>query len=410
MTAVALVVAEPGRSLGELEPALVGCGYEVLRVAPADLPGRPELVELPEVVLAAASLGLQRVALLAQRFARGRRRPAVLVFGLDDWELLEACVRGGFDWVAPPFLPSLLRSRIVPPAERSQLAGTVTEMAAEATLRSYERELNIAHEIQAGFLPERLPTRAGWDVGFRFRPATEVAGDFYDGFELVGGHRLGFVVADVCDKGVSAALFMALIRTLLRHTAEQTGSWTLMDEVPDIRPLGSDRSTASVPAQLSIGAGPLVQAVAGTNRYLTRNHLRQGYFVTLFFAVLDPRTGGLLYINGGHNPPVLVRAGGEQLLLQPTGPAVGLMPDSTYLLGHAVLEPGDTLFAYTDGVVESQDAAGTLFGLPRLLDVLGRPAESAEAMLAAVDLALAGHAGEVADQFDDITMLALRRG
>ena len=109
--------------------------------------------------------------------------------------------------------------------ERWQLSTTVEEMAALASLRDYERELQIAPR-DPGRLPARIrcPCRDGWEIAAGFRPARQVAGDFYDVFDLVHGRRLAFVVADVCDKGVGAALFMALIRTLLRHTAEHTGS------------------------------------------------------------------------------------------------------------------------------------------------------------------------------------------
>src|SRR5581483_1844988 len=157
-----------------------------------------------------------------------------------------------------------------------------------ASLYSYERDLSIAREIQNGFLPEDLPAPAGWEVATRFRPANLVAGDFYDVFELVGGRRLATVVADVCDKGVGAALFMALIRTMLRHTAEQAAGWDLYtDELPKMASAAEIAGSALAPV-LSVGAGPLLQAVSGTNSYMARHHQRQGYFCTVFFAVLEP--------------------------------------------------------------------------------------------------------------------------
>jgi serine phosphatase RsbU (regulator of sigma subunit) len=363
----------------------------------------------PDALLVSASLGLQRVAMLARRFAHLPSPPTTIVFPQGDLGALEACVRGGFDYVLPPFLPSLLRSRMSSCWERGQLANAVEDMAAEASLRSYERDLSIAHEIQSGFLPEHLPAPHGWDVASRFRPARQVAGDFYDGFELVDGRRLGFVVADVCDKGVGAALFMALIRTLLRHTAEHTGASSLAETDDDVVNVMSTADGGTLPPPLlSVGAGPLVQAVVATNRYLTRNHLRQGYFATLIFGVLDPGSGQLLYINGGHNPAVLLRADGSHTLLTPTGPAVGMMPHSSYALGHTSLERGDTLLLYTDGVVEARAVNGALFGMDQLLEVLREPVRSAETMLSNVDIALRGHVGG-AEQSDDITMLALHR-
>jgi serine phosphatase RsbU (regulator of sigma subunit) len=415
MSSTAVVVVEPPASTDDLDRGLTECGFTVVHASPAELASTPSLVDSADVVLASASLGLNRVALLAQRLAGADRPPVVLIFPQDDYEMLEACARGGFDYVTPPFRAGLLRGRMAPAMERRQLVGAVGELATEVNLRAYERDLSIAHEIQAGFLPEHLPEPLGWQVASRFRPAREVAGDFYDGFELVGGNRLGFVVADVCDKGVSAALFMALIRTLLRHTAEQTGSWNVgTGGMPGIVPAGADSAESGgapavpVPPRLSVGAGPLVQSVMSTNRYLTSNHLRQGYFVTLVFAVLDPLSGALLYINGGHNPPVLVRKNGEQLLLHRTGPALGMLQDSVYSLGYVILQPGDTLILYTDGVVEALSPDGELFGTDRLQSVLAANASSADAVLSAVDDTLAEHVGNAA-QSDDITMLALRR-
>jgi len=315
--------------------------------------------------------------------------------------------------VVPPYLPSLMRTRVSSCWERRELASTVEEMTAAASLREYERELSIAHEIQAGFLPEELPAPPGWEVAARFEPAQSVGGDFYDVFELLDGRRLAFVVADVCDKGVGAALFMALIRTLVRHTAEHTGRQSLFigDLDAAARSLAAGDALAAgddvaASPTLSVAAQPLVQAVVGTNQYLARNHLRQGYFATMFFGVLDPVSGTLLYINGGHNPPLLIRKRGGHTMLEPTGPAVGMVPDSRFMLAHATMEPGDTLFAYTDGVVEARDTAGAMFGTGRMIEVVTEPGSSAEELLTSADESLQHHMG-TADQWDDITMLAL---
>ncbi|MGW4401146.1 PP2C family protein-serine/threonine phosphatase [Amycolatopsis nivea] len=402
-----LVVADPAARMPRLEPALADGGFEVRTATEDEVLAGGERLAPPDGLLVSASLGLQRVALLARRFAHVPNPPTTIVFPQDDFDALEACVRGGFDYVLPPFLPSLLRSRMSSCWERGQLAGAVEDMAAEASLRAYERDLAIAHDIQSGFLPEKLPAPHGWDVASRFRPARQVAGDFYDGFELVGGRRLGFVVADVCDKGVGAALFMALIRTLLRHTAEHTGTAGRPGDAAG--PAPAAEAGEQLPPMLSVGAGPLVQAVVATNRYLTRNHLRQGYFATLIFGVLDPASGGLLYINGGHNPAVLLRADGSHTLLTPTGPAVGMMLHSSYGLGCARLERGDTLLLYTDGVVEARASGGSLFGMDRLMTAISEPVTSAEAVLSEIDKALRAHVG-AAEQSDDITMLALHRG
>lgn len=404
MTSV-LVVARAGAAASELTRGLRGAGFSVRQVPPSRLPAHPELEpDGPDVVVLSAALGLREVALLSRRLSATVRSPSVLVFPDGDFAALELCARGGFDYVAPPFLPGLLRARLGSGHERGQLADMVEAMAVEASLRAHERDLDIAQEIQAGFLPEQMPAPPGWEFPFRFRPARHMSGDFYDGFEMAGGHRLAFIVADVCDKGVGAALFMALIRTLLRHTAEDSDSWPPGAKAP---PTAGRVVAAPAPA-LALGERQLLRSVVSTNRYLARHHLRQGYFVTLFFGVLDPVSGALLFINGGHNPPVLMGVDGDRTLLQPTGPAVGMMADSVYSIGRVELRPGDTLFLYTDGVVDARSFDGQPFGSGRLQDVLARPAADGSALLDAVDRALAAHVGK-AVPFDDITTMALHR-
>ncbi|WP_371785580.1 PP2C family protein-serine/threonine phosphatase [Streptosporangium subroseum] len=408
----ALVVAEPGEAASEAVVELDGVlreeGFEVRHAGPSELAMRPDSWPHPDLLLVSASLGLQRMALVSQCFLIDGRVPTIVAFPDGDLGALEECVRGGFDYVTRPFLATLLRSRVNSCWERWQLSTTVEEMAALASLREYERELSIAREIQAGFLPESMPVMDGWEIAAGFRPAKQVAGDFYDIFTIVNGRRLAFVVADVCDKGVGAALFMALIRTLLRHTAEHTGFVAAAGDDLAIAVNGSQNEAALSLPLLSLGAGPLIQAVVGTNRYMARNHLKQGYFATMFFGVLDPQSGDMLYINGGHNPPIVLRADGRQTLLPPTGPAVGILADSSYTLGHIHLAPGDALFAYTDGVVEARNRDHRLYGMPRLLELLGTPGPSAEGLLDSVDSAVRHFVG-TAEQSDDITTLALRR-
>lgn len=275
-------------------------------------------------------------------------------------------------------------------AERSRLLG-------------YERELEIGRQIQGGFLPDRLPVPPGWEIEVEFRPARQVAGDFYDVFEIVDGRRIALVVADVCDKGVGAALFMALIRTLLRHTAENSGLQHVAAGGHGVHPL---------PASLGlpmVGAAALLASVEATNRYLIDNHPKQGYFATLFFGVLDPATGRLVYANCGHNPPLVLGADGKpRAELEPTGPAVGVVPHGVFELGYDRLRPGESLFAYTDGVTEARAAGGELFGEDRLYDLATGRFDCARDLL---DRALdrLGDYTTGAEQYDDITMLAVRR-
>jgi phosphoserine phosphatase RsbU/P len=406
----ALIVADPSEATQALVEALEVLGVEVAQIVFDDLAVHAEQYGVPDLVLVSAGLGLKRLSLANLEFAADGQVPPTMVFlEDDDYELLELCTRAGYDYVAQPFRPSLLRSRLATCLERGELTLTVEEMSAVASLQKYERELRIAHEIQSGFLPDRLPVLDGWQLATGFRPAREVAGDFYDVFELVNEGRIALVVADVCDKGVGAALFMALIRTLLRHTAEHTDEIQAhIDDDLAAAVDGAVRAGVVLPS-LPTTAGPLVQAVIGTNRYLVTTHVRQAYFATLFFGLLDPDTGSLLYINGGHNPPVLARADGSWSLLAPTGPAVGMLQDSVYSLGHVVLGPGDSLFVYTDGVVEARNGTGAFFGMDRLTDIVGQvtSADSAQGLVDLVDKKVKRHVGP-ADQYDDITMLAVR--
>lgn len=274
-----------------------------------------------------------------------------------------------------------------------------------ARLAVYERELEIGRQIQSGFLPEDLPVPPGWDIEVEFRPARQVAGDFYDVFELVDRRRLALAVADVCDKGVGAALFMALIRTLLRHTALNSGLRNVAAGGPSARRL----AVPGRPGEPMVGAAALLNAVEATNRYLIDIHPGQGYFATVFFGVLDPATGSLVYVNCGHNAPLVLAADGTaRAELGPTGPAVGVLPGGRFTVGHQRLEPGECLFVFTDGVTEAHAADRELFGEDRLLDLAGVPVRSARELLDRVSAALDGHVG-TAEQFDDITMMAVLR-
>ncbi|MEV8630498.1 PP2C family protein-serine/threonine phosphatase [Streptosporangium sp. NPDC051023] len=386
----------PLRLLESLDEA----GARVRVRTPADVLGAGR-TPAADVLLVSAEVPPNIVRGVVRLMEEEGRQPTVLAYTEHDFGALERHVLNGSDYLIPPFLSSLVRTRLGSCHEQAELSRALREAGSLADLHRYERELEIGREIQLGFLPDSLPTPEGWGIDVRYRPARTVAGDFYDVFELVNRRRLGLVVADVCDKGVGAALFMALIRSLLRHTAEHSGIQSVkIVDMPDAH------DSRAVPM---VGAATLLNAVEATNDYLTRNHVHQGYFATMFFAVLDPVTGSLVYINGGHNPPVLVRReGGDPLVLDPTGPAVGVIRDSTFTLGHAHLDPGDVLFIYTDGVTEARAPDREFFGEDRMLDVLCGGAGSGADLLQRIDGALTGFVGS-AEQSDDITMMAVHR-
>ena len=308
-------------------------------------------------------------------------------------------------------MPAVVQARINACLNRQQLQAQQQDDVGHELLLTIERDVQIARQIQLGFLPDQLPQPASWEITARFHPAREVAGDFYDAFMLTQNRRVGLVIADVCDKGVGAALFMSLSRSLLRAFAQQHYSisdWTslLVDDKP-ARPRSRARATGrqSMP---SIGAAALKNAMMLTNNYITTNHLEMNMFVTLFFGVLDPLTGTLIYANGGHCPPVIVGPEGEiKAKLTTTGPAVGLFPGAEFGIEQAQLTSGDMLFCYTDGVTDARNPEREFFGEPRLQQLLAQPAPSAAALLNRFEGHLQAHIAS-ADQFDDITMLAAR--
>ncbi|HWG84026.1 MAG TPA: SpoIIE family protein phosphatase [Deinococcales bacterium] len=343
------------------------------------------------------------------------RRPAVIACTTDPGRLgglVELFGVGVREYLAPPFDSALLRVRLEAALDKKSLSEHQDEARKQAQMALIERDVQIGRDIQLSFLPSSLPQPEGWEVAAFFQPAREVAGDFYDAFELINGRRLGFLIADVCDKGVGAALFMALMRTLVRNGAQQNVAMSWMDpaggsitENQDWLRGDPSKRRQSLP---SIGTGPLMNAIAGTNRYMTENHGMTGYFATMFFGILDHSNGSFIYINGGHNPPVLIRANGEHEFLKPTGPAVGMLPDAQFTIKQAQLFPGDTLFCYTDGCTDAKDPQGKFFTEQRLFHLMDGPAANAAATVERARAALVEHISN-APQFDDITMVCVHR-
>ena len=262
----------------------------------------------------------------------------------------------------------------------------------------FEHDLQVGRRIQANFLPQELPQPPGWEIAACFQPAREVAGDFYDAFP-VAGDRLGLVIADVCDKGVGSALFMALSRSLIR-------AFGRLDVVPGYQTGVSTSDTEGLLAAINARA---LDAVKLTSDYVAKTHEDMSMFVTLFFGVLDPSSGTLSYINAGHNSPfVFSPTGSLKAELTPTGPAVGLLPGMNFEIQQTILEPGDLLLTFTDGVTEAQDPHGEFFDEERLVSLVEGPAISVAALLERIEASLQAHMADT-EQSDDITMLAVRR-
>ena len=216
--------------------------------------------------------------------------------------------------------------------------------------------------------------------------------------------NVGLVIADVCDKGVGSALYMALFRSLIRVFAAQAIHCTGVEPTPIQLPSGDIES-------ISPSANdPLARlaAVSSTNNYIAHIHGRECMYATMFFGVLNPSTGILSYVNGGHEPLYVLNAGSIKDRLKPTGPAVGLFAQTEFAYKKLTLQPGDILFGYTDGVLDARSHKGARFTKKRLTELLSKPVDSVLEMMGNVGTDLFAHIGK-APQEDDVTMLALRR-
>jgi len=255
-----------------------------------------------------------------------------------------------------------------------------------------ERDLEIGREIQAGFFPAMLPETDGWELATHFQAARHVAGDFYDIFTLGKDGKIAVVIADVCDKGVGAALFMALFRSFIRVLSGSADGNDHLD-IAD-----GDGKPEKI----------LRRVIGSINNYISITHEQAGMFATIFYGILDPRRAELTYINGGHEPPIVRGPQGIKTHLGPTGPAVGLYPDLDFKVRTVTLEPDDMLLAYTDGVTDARSKAGDVFSKEQLLEVAANSSRTAAEMIAGIRSRLDEHIFGAA-QFDDITIVALRR-
>jgi sigma-B regulation protein RsbU (phosphoserine phosphatase) len=271
----------------------------------------------------------------------------------------------------------------------------------EAYSSALDNELEKGRKIQQNFLPAVIPQIPNWLITSRFHPAKQVSGDFYDIFLLPQNH-VGLVIADVCDKGVGAALFMGLFRSLIRIFAEQT---LLASHFVPAKFSDHDRGAFGIGDQYSATA---LNAVALTNAYIEKHHSQEGIFATMFFAILNIDSGKMHYINAGHEPLFLMRTSGDLDVIGHTGPAVGLMQESRFRIKEIKLEKGATLFGYTDGVTDAASTSGERFGRERLFSSVRHACSSPSTILQCIEKDLYRHMG-LSDLADDIAMIAVHR-
>ncbi len=248
--------------------------------------------------------------------------------------------------------------------------------AAAAESQRLERELEVAKEIQNSFLPDSAPSIPGWDIAAYYRAARMVGGDFYDFIQVMDG-RWGLVVADVADKGIPAALYMALSRTLLRAVARSRDN----------------------PATTLLRVNELLRADTHSD-----------LFVTMWYAIWDPRDGSLLYSSAGHNPPFIFNREQDQLrLLKVKGIALGVFDDINLQTAQTTLQPGEMLVMYTDGLTEAHSSGGEQFGVAGVQAAIrAHSHKPARHIIEAVIDALDTHTGDE-PQFDDLTLVIIRR-
>jgi serine phosphatase RsbU (regulator of sigma subunit)/predicted ester cyclase len=238
-----------------------------------------------------------------------------------------------------------------------------------------EQELRVARSIQQASLPKEVPELEGWQITPYYRPAREVGGDFYD-FHLLSEGRLGVVVGDATGKGVPAALVMSTTCGMLQAVSQAIDS--------------------SSPGQI----------LEQVNETLL-SRIPSNMFVTCFYAILNPKSGRLLYANAGHDVPYLHRSGTAEEL-KARGMPLGLMPGMSYEEKHIVLDAGDGALFYSDGLVEAHDPQGEMFGFPRLRELVAEHGEE-RSLEESLLQELYSFVGEDWEQEDDITLVTLRR-
>ncbi len=252
-----------------------------------------------------------------------------------------------------------------------------------------QSELEIAREVQNQLFPRSAPLLRNLELTGVCHPARMVSGDYYD-YLCVQDSALAFAIGDVAGKGISAALLMASIQSIMR-TQLSTG-------------IHAAAASVGGPIRHQLHAAPLV---AQLNKQLYENTAPEKY-ATFFFGIYEERLSTLTYTNAGHLPPVLLR-GGEAILLNPTGTVVGAFPHCVYEEETIRLEPDDMLVAYTDGITEPENAYGEEFGLDRVLDLVRRHREETSPQIIAHVMQAVEHWTAAAELPDDMTLLIARR-
>jgi sigma-B regulation protein RsbU (phosphoserine phosphatase) len=306
--------------------------------------------------------------------------PVIMISALNEVNSVVRCIElGAVDYLLKPFNPVMLKARLGATLEKKRLRDEIN-----AHLARLEEELDAARKLQMSMVPQSFPDATAAfpiDLHASMEPAREVGGDLYDFFTTEDG-MLCFLVGDVSGKGMPAALFMARAKSLIRITTE----------------LMRMHASASKPADV----------IARVNRELCQDN-SDLMFVTLFFGIMAPQSGELEYCNAGHNEPYRLNSASLEAITGAKGIILGVRPDAVYTTGQLSLSPGESVYVFTDGVTEANNAAGELFSEERLEGVLRASAGRTSAeIVQSVTEAVRAFVGNALPS-DDITMLAVRR-
>lgn len=299
---------------------------------------------------------------------------SVIVSAYGDMKNIRTAMNlGAFDFVTKPIDLADLETTV----EKSlrELAVLKDALKGKEQLHSIRKELDIATRIQTGILPKDFPEREEFEVYAKMITAQEVGGDLYD-FFMIDKYRVGVIIGDVSGKGVAAAMLMAVCKTLLQASA--------------LKGITTDNTLTEV------------------NKVLVDNS-PANMFVTVFFGILDTRSGVFEYCNGGHNPPYLISKEGTVAQVKHKGGVVlGFTKKVEYHSSITVMQPGETVFMYTDGVTEARNAQDEEFEEERLETCLSTPPNGNLKSVVEKVIEDVQAFSEGMDQADDITCLAIR--
>jgi sigma-B regulation protein RsbU (phosphoserine phosphatase) len=372
-----LIVDDTPANLRLLSQILIEQGYHVRPVPDGRLALAAVDAEQPDLILLDIRMpemnGFEVCECLKAN-ARNCNIPVIFISALDAvYDKVKAFGVGGADYITKPFQVDEVLARV----ETHMALQRLQKQLQDANIKMTQ-ELALAGEIQASFLPQKLPTLPGWQLTASLIPARETSGDFYDFISLPEG-RVGIVVADVCDKGAGAALYMALSWTLIR---------TYAMEYP------------SQPERVLYDVNRRITEDTNANR-----------FVTVFYGILTPESGMLAYSNAGHCPPLLIRNNDSSSIgkLSNTGIPLGIFGEVTWKQEISQINPGQVLALYSDGITEAENQEGVFLGEDRLVHSLkSNLGHTAQEIHDAVLSDTQKFVGEAA-QSDDIALVVLIR-